>query len=122
MGWDAGLIRRSAVPLVLEGIRKDRPGRPNLLRIIREAEEYSDDANVMRKVAENRMRLDSLTLQVEDDFPEDYDPEDFASELDYIKTSIQLEILQLTGELQETQTSDEIFDAEVASIAPSELA
>jgi len=109
------------VPLVLEGIRKDRPGRPNLIRIIREADEYSDDADIMRKVAENRMRLDALTRQVEEDFAEDYDPDDFTSELDYIKASIQLGILQLTGELQETLTSDEIFESEVQSIAQTAL-
>jgi hypothetical protein len=122
MGWDAGLIRRSAVPLVLEGIRRDRPGRPNFVRIIREAEDYSEDADIMRKVAENRMRLDALTRQVEEDFPEDFDPDDFTTELDYIKASIQLGILELTGELEETQTSDEIFDAEATSFAQTALA
>lgn len=115
------MIRRSAVPLVLEGIRKDHPGRPNLLRIIRETEEYSDEAEIMHKVAENRMRLDALTRQVEEDFAEDYDPDDFTSELDYIKTSIQLGILQLTGELQETLTSDEIFESEAATISQTAL-
>jgi len=110
------------VPLVLDGMRKDQRGRPNLLRIIREAEEYSDDAEILHKVAENRLRLDTLTRQLEEDFPEDYDPEDFTAELDYIKASVQLGILQLTGELQETQTSDELFEEEVALTAHEALA
>ena len=103
-------------------MRKDQRGRPNLLRIIREAEEYSDDAEILHKVAENRLRLDTLTRQLEEDFPEDYDPEDFTAELDYIKASVQLGILQLTGELQETQTSDELFEEEVALTAHEALA
>jgi hypothetical protein len=107
------LIRRSAVPLVLDGIRKDQRGRPNLVRIIRETEDYSDDAETMHKVAENRLRLDSMMRQLEEDFPEDYDPDDFTSELDYIKASVQLGILQLTGELHETHSADELFEEEV---------
>ncbi len=105
------------MPLVLDGIRKDQRGRPNLVRIIRETDDYSDDAETMRKVAENRLRLDSMMRQLEEDFPEDYDPDDFTSELDYIKASVQLGILQLTGELQETQSADELFDEEVALTA-----
>ncbi len=105
------------MPLVLEGIRKDQRGRPNLIRIIRETEDYLEDAEIMRKVAENRFRLDSLMRQLEEDFPEDYDPDDFTSELDYIEASVQLGILQLTGELQETQTADELFEEEVALTA-----
>ncbi len=107
---------------MLDGIRKDRPGRPNLVRIIRETDDYSDDADMMRKVAENRLRLDALTRGVEEDFADDYDPDDFTLELDYIKTSIQLGILQLTGELEATLTSDEIFDTEIASAVPSAFA
>ena len=105
------------MPLVLDGIRKDQRPRPNLIRIIRETDDYSDDAEMMRKVAENRLRLDSLMRQLEEDFPEDYDPDDFTSELDYVKASVQLGILQLTGELQETQSADELFDEEVAFTA-----
>lgn len=121
-GWDDELIRRSAVPLALEGMRWDHSGRPNLVRIIREADDYSDDAEIMRKVADNRLRLDALGRQIEEDFIEDFDPDDFAAELDYIKASIQLGILQLTGELEEGQTSDEIFESEVRSMAESALA
>ena len=116
------MIRRSAVPLVLEGIRKDRPGRPNLMRIVRETDDYSTEAEMMRKVAENRMRLSALTRQIEDDFAEDYDPDDFTSELDYIKTTIQLGILQVTGELEATKTADEIFETEAAAVVRSALA
>lgn len=116
------MIRRSAVPLALEGMRWDHSGRPNLVRIIREADDYSDDAEIMRKVADNRLRLDALGRQIEEDFIEDFDPDDFAAELDYIKASIQLGILQLTGELEEGQTSDEIFESEVRSMAESALA
>ena len=110
------------MPLVLDGMRKDHRGRPNLVRIIRETEEYSDDAEMMRKVAENRLRLDTMMRDLEEDFPEDYDPDDFTSELDYIKASVQLGILQLTGELQESQSADEIFDEEVALTAREVLA
>jgi len=116
-GMGCWMIRRSAVPLVLDGIRRDHPRRPNLLRIIRETEEYSDDAETMKKVADNRFRLDSLCRQLEEDFPEDYDPDDFSTELDYIKASIQLGILQLTGELCETQSADELFEDEATSFA-----
>ena len=116
------MIRRSAVPLVLDGIRKDHPSRPNLIRIIREADDYSDEAEMMRRVAENRLRLDALTREVEEDFAEDYDSDDFSLELDYIKTSIQLGILQLTGELQATPTSDEIFESEISSSVPTAFA
>ena|GEM_PF-1923875 len=110
------------MPLVLEGIGRDRPGRSNLVRIIRETEDYSNDANIMRRIADNRMRLDALTRQIEEDFPEDFEPDDFTTELDYINASIQLGILQLTGELEETQTSDEIFDSEVEPFAETALA
>ena len=107
---------------MLEGIRKDRPGRPNLIRIIRETDDYSEDADLMRKIADNRMRLDALTRQVEEDFPEDFNPDDFTLELDYIKASVQLGILQLTGELEETQTADEIFEAEATAFAQTAFA
>ncbi len=108
------------MPLVLDGIKKDQRNRPNLLRIIRESDEYSDDADTLRKVAENRMRLDTLMRELEEDFPEDYDPDDFTTELDYIKASVQLGILQLTGELQESHTADELFEEEVSATVSHE--
>ena len=112
-GMGCRVNRKLAVPLAIEGFRKDDENRPTLIRIIKESDEYAEDAEVLRRLSENRMRLDNLSRDIEEDF-DDVDTSDIAMELDYMKATIQLGILEVTGELEESPTAEELFETEVA--------
>ena len=111
MGWDAGLNRRLAVPLAVSGV-VERDHERYFRRILREDED-AKDIEIMRKLAENRARIEKLMTEVEVHPDFDYSP-DASNELDYIKASIQLGLLEITGELAEAPYSEEVFEQAVA--------
>jgi hypothetical protein len=83
------------------------------MRSIKGLEGDCDDLAVLTKLAENRSRIEKLIRDVDSE-PELEDVEDIACELDYLKASVQLGLLEITGELEETKTSEEIFDSTLA--------
>lgn len=100
--------RKLAVPLAVSKV-KDRAIRT---RILKDTEDV-DDIRVLATLAENRMRLERLAKDLEEE-QEFYETEDMTSELDYIKTTIQLGLLEITGELEQVPASEEIFEEAAA--------
>jgi hypothetical protein len=113
MGWDAGLNRKLAVPFAVKGLLRMEENRVVRIRTLKDAEHDSDDLEVARKLAENRMRIEGLLEDIRKD-PEVIDSPEIETELDYIQTSIQLGLLEITGELEEAPYSDELFEEAVA--------
>ena len=109
MGWDAGLNRKLAVPFAVKGLHRKDENRAVRIRILKDSEQDSDDLEFARKLAENRARIDSLLKDINKD-PEVVDSQEIETELDYIQTSIQLGLLEITGELEEVPYSDELFE------------
>lgn len=100
--------RKLAVPLAVSTVQ-DRVIRT---RILKDTEDV-EDIKILATLAENRLRLERLAKELESD-REFYETEDIASELDYIEASVQLGLLEITGELEEVPASDEILEAAVA--------
>jgi len=113
MGWDAGLNRKLAVPFAVKGLFRNEENRIVKIRILKDSEQDSDDFEVAMKLAENRMRIDGLLEDINKD-PEVVDSPEIETELDYIQTSIQLGLLEITGELEEAPYSDELFEEAAA--------
>jgi hypothetical protein len=113
MGWDAGLNRKLAVPLAVKGLLRNEENRVVRIRILKDSEQDSDDFELARKIAENRARIDGLLEDIDSD-PEFVDSPETETELDYIQTSIQLGLLEITGELEESPYSDELLEEAVA--------
>jgi hypothetical protein len=113
MGWDADLNRKLAVPLAVKGLLRKEENRVIRIRILKDSEQDSDDLECARKLAENRERIDGLLDDIEMD-PEAVDSPEIETELDYIQTTIQLGLLEITGELEEVPYSDEMFEEAVA--------
>ncbi len=112
MGWDAELNRRLAVPLALLK-HKSRKDVKNIKTRILKDEEDLCDLDILIKIAENRNRLDTLMKDIESD-PEFVDTDEAKNEMDYINASIQLGLLEVTAELEEIPTSDDIFEQALA--------
>jgi hypothetical protein len=110
MGWDAGLNRRLAVPLAVKGVVEQNHGP---LRRILKSDEDQEDIEVLRKFVDARDQIDSMLREL-DKQPEIIGSPEISNELDYINASIQLSLLEITGELEETPYSDELFDEAVA--------
>ncbi|MGQ9587946.1 MAG: hypothetical protein ACUVT7_06160 [Thermoplasmata archaeon] len=105
--------RRLVVPLAFERAGREAGGRTRKPRTLRESCEDGEDLEILKKLAENRMRLARLQEDIERD-PEVIDDDDIANELDYLKATIQLGLLEVTGELEEIPTSEEVFEEAVA--------
>lgn len=111
IGWDAGLNRKLAVPVAVGRLWQHEGDRIGRCRILRDADE--DDLRMLMTLADNRVRLERLKENIDKDaFVED--PDDMRSELDYINASINLGILEITGELEEILSSDEVFEEALA--------
>jgi len=109
MGWDAGLNRRLAVPFAVKGLCRKDENRVVRFRILKDSEQDGDDLEFARKLAENRARIDDLLEDI-DSNPEVADLPEIETELDYIQASIQLGLLEITGELEGVPYSDELFE------------
>ena len=112
MGWDVALKRRLAVPLALMK-HKSRKDVKNIKTRILKDEEDLGDLDILIKLAENRDRLDRLVSDIESD-PEFVDTDEAKNELDYVNASIQLGLLEVTAELEEIPSSDDLFEEAVA--------
>jgi hypothetical protein len=113
MGWDAGLNRKLAVPLALEKVWDGRGDRFERSRRLRESKGDPEDMRMLMKLADNRVRLERLMEDLEEDYEVDAD-EEFQNNLDYINASVQLGLLEITGELEEIRSSEEIFETATA--------
>lgn len=119
MGWDAGLNRKLAVPLVpevspvLDNIWSAHMKRAPKTRALKESDEDSEDMRIMMKLADNRLRLERLRKEL-DELSGIDDSGDVMADLDYINASVSLELLEVMGELSELESSDELFDEAVA--------
>ena len=111
MGWDAAMDRKLAVPLALGRLWQHNENKMARSRVLKDAD--GEDLRMLMTLADNRLRLEKLKDDLEGDFMLE-DSEDMESELDYINASIKLGILEITGELEEIQSSDEVFEEALA--------
>ena len=111
MGWDVELNRKLAVPLALERLWQHNENKMARSRILKDADQQ--DLRMLMTLADNRVRLERLAEDIDRD-PVFEDSEGAKNELDYINASIQLGILEVTGELEEIQSSDEVFEEALA--------
>ena len=105
--------RKLAVPLAFENPRQSRGRMRQRSRTLRSSNDSPEDLRMYLKLADNRVRLERLTEDIEHDF-EIYEDDEFQTELDYINASIQLGLLEITGELEEIQSSEEILESATA--------
>jgi hypothetical protein len=111
MGWDAGLDRKLAVPLALGRLWQHNENKMARNRVLKDGNE--EDLRMLMTLADNRERLQNLREDIEND-PVFEDAEDMKNDLDYINAYIQLGILEITGELEEIQSSEEVFEEALA--------
>ena len=103
--------RKLAVPLPLGRLWQRDANKMARSRILRDADQ--EDLRMLMTLADNRVRLEKLMQDIETD-PVFEDSEGVKDELDYINASISLGILEITGELEEIQSSDEAVDEVLA--------
>ena len=99
--------RKLAVPIAFGNLQKDHTNRATRIRALKD--EDPEDLKMMLKLAENRDRLQTLMKELDGD-PEFAETDDMANELDYVEASVKLGLLEITGELEEIQSSEEIFE------------
>lgn len=96
------------MPLAVAGV-VDREHERYFRRILKEDE----DIEILKKLAENKAHIERLLKDIDDD-PEMVCSPDISNELDYINATIQLELLEITGELEESPYSEEVFEQAIA--------
>ena len=106
--------RRLAVPLAVKGLLGHEENRVVRIRALKNSEEQDpEDIEIARKLAQNRERIEGIWKDLQRD-PEFPDSPEIETELDYINATIQLGLLEITGELEEVPYSDELFEDAVA--------
>jgi hypothetical protein len=113
MGWGVSLNRKLAVPLALSKLKDYQETRLERSRVLKGSYADPEDIRMLMQLADNRTRIERLMEDLESD-PDMEETDDFKNEMDYINTSIQLGLLEITGELEEIQSSEEIFDEAIA--------
>ncbi len=92
---------------------KSRKDAKNIKTRILKDEEDLGDLDILIKLSENRERLNNLMSDIESD-PEFVDTDEAKNELDYVNASIQLGLLEVTAELEEMPSSDDLFEEAIA--------
>ncbi len=109
MGWGVSLNRKLAVPLALGKFKDDQETRQERSRVLKGSHSDPEDIRTLMQLADNRVRIERLIEDIEN-YPDMEETDDLKNEMDYINTSIQLGLLEITGELEEIQSSEEIFE------------
>ncbi len=104
--------RKLAVPIVIGGFGQDEENR--IIRTLKIADDASEDSRVLLTLAANRMLLKGLERDI-DAGRFDLDPEDISQELDFINASIRTGLLEISEELDQIPTSEQLFEQAVAS-------
>lgn len=104
--------RKLAVPIAVEQSRRNQVDPIFRTRFLRLSDEDSEEHEILAKLADNRARIEALVREMEES-PGDFDADD-SNDLDYLKASIQLGLLEITGEMEEIPYSDELFEEAIA--------
>lgn len=98
--------RRLVVPIAVKDLGTGSMGR--MVRTRRLKTGFDDDeSELLRKLSENRLRLDRISRELEV-HPETVDTREIQNELDYLKANIQVGLVELSGEIEELPTSEEL--------------
>jgi len=103
--------RKLAVPIALGGFGASRENR--FIRILKIPDDASEDARVLLTLATNRMMLKNLERDLEAERIT-LDPDDIAEELDFINASIRVGLLEISEELDQIPTSEQLFQEAIA--------
>ena len=104
--------RKLAVPIAVEQGHSSHKETILRTRLLKLSDEETEEQEVLAKLVENKLRIDALAKEIDETWSE-LDPDD-EEELDYIEATIQLGLLEITGELEATPYSDELFEQAVA--------
>lgn len=99
--------RRLAVPVALSSgfVSGSNAVRSRRLRI----EDDTDDLILLTKISANRGRIERLKEDIETD-PTFEACDEEKEDLDFLRASLQLEFLEITGDLEESRSSEELFE------------
>jgi len=112
MGWDAELKRKLAVPLALYNCELAHESRSSRKRTLSRMQEDPLGFAMLTKLAENRDRIDRLRKDVEL-HPNEVDCSDITNELDYLKATIEFNLLEVENGISEIPSADEILMQEI---------
>ncbi len=110
MRWDAKMMRKLAVPIVLRNVGNHDTNMMTRVRTLRSSQD-GEEYHILAKLAENRTRIERLHREVER-APRGVDCSDILNELEYLKADIELGLIDVAAEIEEMPTSEEIFSQE----------
>lgn len=100
--------RRSTVPIALDSMNRLVPtGAVKKRRKLKASGVDPDTSRVLSKLAENRMRIESLERGVWE--CSGVECSDIIEEIDFLRSNIELGLVEIAGGLEEVPTSDEIL-------------
>jgi hypothetical protein len=105
------LMRKLAVPIALGGFGKSDENR--IVRTLKISDDASEDSRVLLTLATNRMMLKNLERDIEAERIT-LDLDDINEELDFINASIKVGLLEISQELDQIPTSEQLFEQAIA--------
>ena len=114
MRWDAKMMRKLAVPIVLRSVANHDTNMMTRVRILKSSQD-GEEYHILARLAENRARIDRLHKDVER-APRGVDCSDILNELEYLKADIELGLVDMAAEIEDMPSSEEIFSQEAEAV------
>ena len=105
------MMRKLAVQIALGGFGNSEENK--IIRTLKISDDASEDARVLLTLATNRMMLKSLERDIEAERIT-LDPDDIAEELDFINASIRIGLLEISEELDQIPSAEQLFELAIA--------
>jgi hypothetical protein len=104
--------RKLAVPLAIGNLGHSGHNVMKKTRKLRVSGPDSESQRLLSKLAENRDRIENLERDVWQ--CADVDCEDIIEEIEFLRANIELGLVEIAGELEEIQSSEEILSQAMA--------
>jgi succinate dehydrogenase/fumarate reductase-like Fe-S protein len=115
MGWVAKMMRRLAVPIALRNVGAHDRNKMTKIRTLRAPEDDPLEYHILTKLAETRVRMDRLRRCVDDALPS-ADCSDILNELEYLKSDIELSLIEIDADIEDAPSSEDILAEEAETV------
>lgn len=105
--------RKLAVPIALRNVEVLDRNRMVRERSLRQDRCDPEDYEILRKLAENRTRIERLERDM-DFSPHAFGCDDIVNELEYLKAEIEVGILECATEIEDVPSSEDLLMQEAA--------
>jgi hypothetical protein len=115
MRWDAKMMRKLAVPIALRNVGSLDTNVITRTRILKPSKDDPEEYHILAGLAENRARIERLHREI-DHVVQEVDCSGIANELEYLKTDIELSLIEVSAEIEDMPSAEDVLSQEAETI------